>query len=345
MHQNVKNKKIRMHKAFFLFLFFSSAIFSQQEDFTHLNFKQVDAFAKSYKTKRNFDVRATTLILTEKYTTAIEKLRSIYIWICHNIANDYNLYALNSRKRTKFLKDSIRLQKWNSTFKKKLFKKLLRNKRTICTGYAYLLKEMCEIAGIEAKIVNGFGRVSTQDVTQLIEPNHSWNIVKIEDKWYFCDPTWATGISYPELGKFEFNYNDGYFLTTPEIFIFNHYPVKPEYTLLKNNITFNDYSSLPLLYAAAYQYLENHSKPNKMHHEIKKNESFTFTYQLKKEIDVSSIRFVFIDGYTEKTIQPKIQFKEGKLTLKHTFDKKGFYDVHLYIEKSIIATYTLNVTL
>ena len=343
MHQNVKNKKIRMHKAFFLFLFFSSAIFSQQEDFTHLNFKQVDAFAKSYKTKRNFDVRATTLILTEKYSSDIEKLRSIYIWICHNIANDYNLYALNSRKRTKFLKDSIRLQKWNSTFKKKLFKKLLRNKRTICTGYAYLLKEMCGIAGIEAKIVNGFGRVSTIAVEELEEPNHSWNIVKLNNKWYFCDPTWATGISYPELGKFEFDYNDGYFLTVPEIFIFNHFPVNSEYTLLKNNITFNDYSSLPLLYAAAYQYLKHHEKPHRMHHEIKQQQPITFTYQLNKEIDLNSIQLILVDGYSEKNVRPKIQFQNGYLSLKHQFEKKGFYDVHLYIEKSIIATYTFNV--
>ena len=65
-----------------------------------------------------------TLNLTKNLHTEVEKVRAIYMWICHNVANDYRLYTLNDRKRKRFKKDSIRLTEWNSTFKKTLFKKL-----------------------------------------------------------------------------------------------------------------------------------------------------------------------------------------------------------------------------
>jgi hypothetical protein len=333
-----------MQKGLFIFLLFVNTCFAQQSDFDHIDYTKADLIAKSYRTKKLSNLNRTTFKLTEKLKTDAEKFRAIYVWICHNIANDYRLYALNDRKRKRFENDTIRLDKWNSRFKKILFKKLLKRKRTICTGYAYLLKEMCNIADIESKIVNGFARTGDISFEKLIYPNHTWNVVKLNGKWYLCDPTWSTGISYPDENKFIFQYNNGYFLVEPKIFIQNHFPVNSNYSLLNNEApSLKEFSEMPLLYGGAYSVLKEHIAPYKMQHVIKQNDTFTFKYQLKKEIDLNKIKFIFSSNIN-RTIKPKISLEKDLLTLKHTFKKRGFYDVHLYIDKEIIATYTFSVT-
>ena len=334
-----------MHKkVFFLLLFIVTISFGQQTDFKHINFDKADRIAKSVKSKRLYELNKLTYNLTQNLDTEVEKLRAIYVWICNNVANDFNLYLLNERKRNRFVKDSIKLQNWNSKFKKKLFKKLLKKKRTICTGYAYLLKEMCKIVNIEARMVNGFGRTSTVDFTELTMPNHTWNAVKLNNKWYLCDPTWSTGISFPEEGRFQFDFNNGYFLADPKLFIQNHFPLEKTYSLLETETPeFFDFTELPLVYNDAFNYLKEHISPKKMHHTIKQSDTFTFKYKLIKKIDADKIKFIFTNNSIEKTIKPAVKIEDNLLTLKHTFKKRGFYDVHLYIDKKIIATYTFRI--
>ena len=327
------------------FLLVASISFAQQADFSHINFSKADNIAKSVKAKKLFELNKLTYELTKDLDTDVEKFRAIYVWICNNVANDFNLYSLNERKRKRFAEDSIKLQNWNSKFKKKLFKKLLKRKRTICTGYAYLLKEMCAIADIESKMVNGFARTSSVDLSSLTMPNHTWNVVKLNNKWYVCDPTWSTGISFPEEGRFKFVYNDGYFLTNPKLFAFNHFPLEQKYTLLKNNeANFTKFAEAPLVYGDAFLVLNKHASPQKMHHNIKKGDEFTFQYQLKKPVNSKKIKFILDSGTVENTVKPEIILQNLNLTLKHTFTYSGFFDMHLYIENKLIATYTFKVT-
>ncbi|WP_298778749.1 transglutaminase domain-containing protein [uncultured Polaribacter sp.] len=335
-----------MQKFRFLFLLlFVKVCFSQQSDFNHINFNKADYIAKSYKSKRILELNKITFDLTKNLETDVEKVRAIYIWICNNIANDFRLYSLNELKRKRYKNDSIKLDNWNSKFKKKLFKKLLRKKRTICTGYAYLLKEMCNVIGIESKIVNGIGRTSTVDLSNIKMPNHTWNVVKLNSKWYLCDPTWSTGISFPDDGKFQFKYNNGYFLTEPNLFFLNHYPIEQKYSLLNiENSTFSKFLEFPILYGEAFNILKKQIYPTKMHHTLQKNEVFTFQYLIKKQIDLNKIKFVIYNGLEEKNYTPKIELQNNILTLKHIFKSKGFFDFHLYINNEIISTYTFKIT-
>ena len=334
-----------MQKALFVCIFFVNICVAQIADFNHINFSKADDIAKSYRSKNLLNLNEITFNITKDLETDVEKLRAIYVWICNNIANDFGLYTKNKRKRERFQKDSIRLHEWNSEFKTLLFKRLLKKKKTICTGYAYLLKEMCKIVGIEAKIVNGFGRTSTVDFSTLTEANHSWNMVKINEKWYVCDPTWATGISFPEEGRFDFQFNEGYFLTTPQLFFKNHFPMVKEFSLLKSKTpTLQEFIEMTLLYGEAYNFLESHISPNKMHQEIKQNDVFTFEYQLKKNITINDLKLISSTGNNDRTLKPEINLQDKKLAISYQFKHKGFYDVHLYHQQKIIATYTFNVT-
>lgn len=327
----------------YAWLLFSGCVIAQQSDFKHIDFSKADAIAKSVKSKRLYELNKLTLQLTADLQTDVEKLRSIHTWICSNVANDFSLYSLNERKRKKYVNDSIQLERWNSDFKQRLFKKLLKKKKTICTGYAYLLKEMCTIAGIKAEMVNGFGKTATTDFSELPMPNHTWNVVQLNNKWYVCDPTWSTGISFPEEGRFEFNYNDGYFLADPKIFNLNHFPLEKKYSLLEEPLDFNSFVQYPIIYGDAYHFIKDYIEPTKMHHELFKNDTLTFTYVLKKPIDTHQIKFITFNGSDERSFTPIIDYKNDVLTLRHQFKNKGYFDLHVYLENKLIATYTVAV--
>src|SRR5690606_12898203 len=127
-----------------------------------------------------------------------------------------------------------------------------KNKKTMCTGYAYLIKEMCFLANIESKIIDGYGRTTASNVDSLETINHSWNAVKLNNKWYLCDATWSSGYT---LNNYLFikDYNDGYFLTDPILFATNHYPIDKKWFL---NITLeqSEFESPPLVYGELFKH-------------------------------------------------------------------------------------------
>lgn len=330
---------------FILFLLIALQSHAQISDFNHINFKKADSIALAYKGEGLTNLPELAYNLTSNLTTDVERFRAIYRWVCDNIANDYNLYLKNKRKRERFEADSTKLKDWNDAFRKVLFKKLLKDKRTICTGYAYLVKELSQLTNLNCEIVQGFGRVSTTDVENLVLPNHSWNAIKLNNKWYLCDPTWASGIPNPETNRFTFQYNDGFFLAEPELFAVNHFPVEKKWSLLdKNKTSFESFLASPILYGKAYEKLSLHISPKQMHHNIKKHDTVRFKYLLQKPIKKEAIKFLIDNGHTVRKTKTAISINALELTLERQFDTTGFYDVHLYFGDDLISTYTVKVT-
>jgi hypothetical protein len=318
---------------------------AQISDFETIDFSKADQMASLCNNEGLDNMPKLVYNLTSNLDTDVERFRAIYMWVCHNIANDYNLYTRNKRKRNKFKNDSVKLKDWNDRFKKEVFRKLLKQEKTICTGYAYIVQELSKLANLDCEIVHGYGKTSMTNIDKTDSPNHSWNAIKLDKKWYLCDPTWASGIPDSETNIFKFEYNDGYFLSNPELFIINHFPQDENWTLLKKEAhTFDEFLDGPILYGQAYINLSEHSAPKQMHHSVLKNEKVIFEYQLQKSIEVESVRFLIDNGYSNKNTQPNsVNIEQRTLTLEHQFDSKGFYDVHLYIGDDLISTYTFKV--
>lgn len=332
-----------MQKAIVRLLFFVTTVcLAQQSDFKNISFEKADNIAKKTRSRKLLALNELTIKLTKDLDTDVEKVRAIYKWICLNVASDYRLFHKNERLRKKYKNDSVKLAEWNSELKRDLFPRLLNRKKTICTGYAYLFKAMCDVVDIENKMVFGFGR--TADVIEFDPkyPNHTWNVVKLNNKWYLCDATWAAGTAY--VDRFKFDYNDGYFLTSPELFIYNHYPLNTDFSLLGDKTpSFNDYIEMPLLYGKAYEVFEKPIGPLKMYQEIKRNTAVSFTYQLKKKIDVNKLKIITFNGVRDNSYKPRIEKKGNLITLTHRFRKTGFFDAHLYLGNDFLATYTIKV--
>src|SRR5690606_26345265 len=152
----------------------------------------------------------------------------------------------------RFKSDSLKLKAWNDTFRKLSLRTLMEDQRAICTGYAYLVQEMSKLAGIACEVVHGYARTSTIPLKTLDMPNHSWNAVKLDGKWYLCDPTWASGVPNASTFRFEFRYNDGFFLTDPKLFAINHHPVDAKWLLIDDGApSFEDFLEAPIFYGKA----------------------------------------------------------------------------------------------
>ncbi|WP_191858773.1 transglutaminase domain-containing protein [Hanstruepera ponticola] len=317
---------------------------AQQSDFKHIDFRKADSLALAYKGTDLYDLQELTNNLSTGLTTDVERFRAIYMWVCTNIKNDYNLYLKNKRKRQRFKADSLKTQNWNNRLKKDVFRKLIKDKKTICTGYAFMVQQLASLANIPCEIVHGYGKTSTNLLHESDMPNHTWNAVKLNDKWYLCDPTWASGIQNAETLTFTFDYNDGYFLTNPELFVLNHYPMDTKWLLFEGTTpAFRDFLEAPLLYGNAYKTLETHHAPKRFHNTVKKHETVSFTYQLQKPVSDNTISLIIDNGTSDRHVSPTTKIINQNLTLEYQFNAVGFYDVHLMIGEEYISTYTFEV--
>ncbi len=315
---------------------------AQIADFKNIDFTKADNIAKLNKGEDLRNLPLLSYKLTSKLTTKVEKFRAIYTWVCTNISGDLKQSDKISYKRKKLKNDSVALIKWNNEYKKKAFKKLLKYNKTMCTGYAYLIKELAFLADIECKIIDGYGRTFNANVETLETANHSWNAVKLNNKWYLCDATWSSGYMN-ENYTFVKNYNDGYFLTNPILFAKNHYPIQKKWLLneVTTNATFLDSS---LVYGETFKYKIMTLTPSKMNLEVQTNEEISFNFKVLKNVSINKVSLIFYLGNKELSFKIyNLENEKGNITFKNKFKWKGFYDVHLKIEDDIVATYTIKV--
>ncbi|KAG1657647.1 Kyphoscoliosis peptidase [Nymphon striatum] len=222
-------------------------------DFSTIDFAKADSVAFIHKGESLENLPVLTHNLTANLTTDAEKFRAIYTWVCTNIENDYGSFLKTSSKRKKFAEDRDAFLEWNNSFTPKVFEKLVNEKKTACTGYAYLISELANLANLKCKIVNGYGRTATLRLDENSIPNHSWNAVELNNKWYLCDATWSAGRILIEEG-------------VPE------------------------------------------------------------------DLQSEELILVVNRGGSDQIIQPGITRDKNNLTLDHSFEKTGLYDVHIKVD-------------
>lgn len=130
---------------------------AQVSDFKAIDFGGPDSVARLYPNYPLNNLPDLANKLTRPFTNEAEKFRAVFTWVCLNISNDYELYLRNKQQREQ-CKTDAELEAWYKTFSKTLFEELLNNHKTICTGYAYLIRELALASGLECVIVDGYGR-------------------------------------------------------------------------------------------------------------------------------------------------------------------------------------------
>ncbi|MBU2997112.1 hypothetical protein KO500_11745 [Cellulophaga baltica] len=320
--------------------------YSQRSDFAEISFTKADSIAMHYKGASLNKLPILVHNLTVNLKTDVEKFRAIYTWVSTNIENDYDSYAKTKRKRSKILKNKNAFLDWNKSYTPKVFKKLIQNKKTACTGYAYLLREMTNLASIPCEIVNGYGKTATVPLNLKSLPNHSWNRVLLNNKWYLCDATWSAGqtnLDENNIPKFNFEYHDGYFLATPELFILNHYPLDSLNSGLKKEVTFKEFIAFPIVYNNAFKYDIIPTSPTTLEQQLTKNETLNITLLSLKKYEVTKLNYKIGNGSSYKDGNLIELVKSNKVTLGHTFTKTGVFDIQIYYGDQILYTYVAKI--
>ncbi|WP_340202545.1 transglutaminase domain-containing protein [Ascidiimonas sp. W6] len=325
-----------------LLIFIATNVNAQRSDFKTIDFSRADKVAKLNEGMSLDNLSLLAHKLTYSLPTKVEKFRAIYTWVCTNIKNDPKQERIISRKRRGFKNDSISFLKWNHEYKKIAFKKLLKHKKTMCTGYAYLIKELCFLANIECKIIDGYGRSVFTNIDKLELANHSWNAVKLNEKWYLCDPTWSSGY-VDGRNIFRKEYNEGYFLTDPVMFAKSHHPLQEKW-LLDSTLINTSFVETPLIYREAYKHQVIPMSPDKMNVVVKKNTEVKFSFKSLHDTIIDQVSIIRIIGNEEKKYKIYDLKTEGALTtFKNKFKYKGRFDVHLKTNNEIVATYVMKV--
>lgn len=78
------------------------------------------------------------------------------------------------------------------------------------------------------------------------ERNHSWNAVFINGEWRFVDCTWGSGFLDTNK-KFCRQFDEFWFLTDPEVFVYDHFPAHQIWQLLEEPISIEDFNKKPSL--------------------------------------------------------------------------------------------------
>lgn len=313
------------------------------QDFAHVDFSIADVMADRYDGYPLTDVHALAINLTQSLRTDEEKFRAIYKWVCANIAYDYDLQLLDKEAKRKIKTNDGRIA-WRKSFSVSVLKKLREQQKTVCTGYAYLVRELAEQVGIECKIIDGYCRNANANIGRAGDPNHSWNAVRLHQKWYLCDPTWSSGY-VDDTFNFVHRYDDAYFLPDPAVFIRNHYPIDTAWTLLHHSQSLTEFLRGPLVYKTAVQYNVKPCIPATFDVKVKKGERVLFEFRKGKELTLTEVSFIVKGSFTSEIIPaPVEQRDDGMCVTNYTFLKKGRFTVHVLINGGYAFTYVVRVS-
>ncbi|KAL0820171.1 hypothetical protein ABMA28_006100 [Loxostege sticticalis] len=193
--------------------------------------------------------------LVGRCATDVEKARTIFRWITvknlNNIQFDDNLRGDSPLG-------------------------LLRGIKHGTESYHVLFKRLCSYAGLHCVVIKGYSKSAGYQPGVRFEDNrfrNSWNAVYVAGAWRFVQCNWGArhlvnAKDAPKPGNrgksdsLRYEYDDHYFLTDPREFIYEFFPLQPDWQLLKTPITLHDFEELPFVRSLFFRYGLYFSDPN-----------------------------------------------------------------------------------
>ena len=190
-------------------------------------FATIDRHALNISAGDSATVTTLAAALTAPASNDAEKARAIFRWITANITYDDVGYVTG---RYHDLSPEA----------------VLRERRSVCEGFARLFEALARAAGLEVAHIPGHckGLGYRLGLSQS-KASHAWNAVKTDGKWQLLDVTWGSGA---QIGaEWQRRFTEHYFLTSPEEFIYDHFPEDPKWQLLDPPLTWAEYDRLASL--------------------------------------------------------------------------------------------------
>ena len=282
------------------------------------NYRKADSIALNFPKKKYKSFTEITAPLCEKLNTEHEKFRVIFRWISDNI--EYNKSASNVADADKIVS---------------------RNK-AVCMGFSSLLKEMCNSVGIDCDTISGYTKTEARDIgKKLRKTDHAWNAVKLYGRWYLVDVTWATSKYNVITHKFEKQFDEHYFITSPEMFILDHFPKEKKWQMIKKPVSGKTFIQSPLYYTDYFHLGCHNLSIRKGRFQQKKGQQLSIYFSSNTKISEAALLI-----NTDQTLTP-VPVKFDNLTNKYLIDfvpeKPGTYDITLFFNNLAVLEFIIKV--
>lgn len=211
----------------------------KQTETLQLNYSEIDQRAYNAPEFRNQSSLVAYLIKPYQ-NDDFAKARVLFAWIAYHV--QYDFFQYSAKKRIAGL---------GNTYQTRL---------GVCADFAKLFVDMARKADLKAEYITGYaGYDLTPD--EIKDSRHAWNAVKLNNKWYLLDVTWALGGDYGafqdikrvkqykrmikqrkknpkeiDMGE-QRHINNEWFLTPPEIMIKTHFPNNIKWQLLDKSVS------------------------------------------------------------------------------------------------------------
>lgn len=270
--------------------------------------------------------------LTRPFITDSEKVRSIFYWITQHISYDVISYHHPVDIDYSTIVDSVR--NFEAAYNALYAENVLKKRMGVCSGYAGLFKLLCDKAGINSVIINGWAKTCVESIGASFRENHAWNAVEVNGEWKLLDACWASGQCDRAVTKFTRKYQDFYFFTPPDMFVLNHYPSDSSSLFTKKTISKEEFSNYPLPYIPKTHLVIDSFTPAKGNIEAKIGDTLQFELTLNEGID--NFNIMYGSYIAEFTATGGIIKSFSRLGKSQHFKCKGnriFYDYEVWTDK------------
>uniref|UniRef100_A0A914W6V1 LIM zinc-binding domain-containing protein n=1 Tax=Plectus sambesii TaxID=2011161 RepID=A0A914W6V1_9BILA len=159
---------------------------------------------------------------------------------------------------------------------------LLRGIKFGTESYHVLFKRLCSYAGLHCVVIKGYSKSAGYQPGFRFEDSrfrNTWNAVFLDGSWRFVQCNWGArhlvnAKEGPGVGRhasrngggrdakdsssknenLRYEYDDHYFMTDPEEFIYEFFPNQPEWQLLKRPLSLRDFEQLPFVRSLFFRY-------------------------------------------------------------------------------------------
>lgn len=155
-----------------------------------------------------------------KVKTQQELFTLNYLWIVMNIKYDYDF----ARDKT----GKVLAPEYTPY-------KIITTRKTVCEGFANLLKQLCDLSNIKSETVIGYAKSYTYslDMEEIQQSNHKWNAIFLDNKWQLLDVTWDANFFDNQKEYFLKEGKLKYISMKPETFLLTYFPDDVKWQLIK----------------------------------------------------------------------------------------------------------------
>jgi transglutaminase/protease-like cytokinesis protein 3 len=299
------------------------------------DYQKVDKIVDKYPHSFSKPEKLAELI-NKDFSTDVDKARAIYRWIALYVAYDVKTYFSGQKTVSYTYSTKEEKARKEKEYELSVALETLKKKKAVCQGYSTLFKNLCDLTGVECVAIQGYSKVFEGDIGKVPKvTDHSWNAVKINNKWGLVDATWGAGSVDYSKKVFVPQFTDVYFLTNPEQFYLKHYPENKEWLFIDKSI--QDFADLPLYYSDKAIEDITIIKPQKGILNVRPKDKIEFKW--KTSLDRKDLNYAYKGEKYASELDAK--YKDGILSFEVPTDKSTKFLTFFY-KGSAIITYRID---